>query len=143
MKIFKAELSKKWCRKHAIPTLYGEIPYNTEQGNFRGLLGTVFIKQGNSVPATLDFPDVDFWYCQSNRTGLCLGHDQAQRHRSSCCKILPLGACGRAAGLVGLSVDEMAFVVEVVLDVGMDRGELLQGLHPAEFEHCPFSSSEG
>ena len=35
-------------------------------------------------------------------------------------KHLPLGQCGRAAGLVGLAVDQVAFEVEVVVDVGMD-----------------------
>ena len=35
-------------------------------------------------------------------------------------KALPLGQCGRAAGLVSLSVDQVAFEVEVVVDVGVD-----------------------
>ena len=55
---------------------------------------------------------------------------------------LPLGQSGRAAGLVGLSVDEVAFEVEVVVDVGVDRGELLHALHLSEPEHRPLSSSE-
>ena len=33
-------------------------------------------------------------------------------------------------------------MVEVVVDVGMDRGELLQCLHLPEAEHRPLSSSE-
>ena len=36
----------------------------------------------------------------------------------------------------------MAFLVEVVGDVGMDRCEFLQGLHSPEPEHRPFSSSK-
>jgi len=35
---------------------------------------------------------------------------------------------GGAAFLVGGSIDEMAFQSEAVVDVGVDRGELLQGL---------------
>ena len=38
---------------------------------------------------------------------------------------LPLGQCGRAAFLVSLSIDEMTFEGEKIVDVGMDRGELL------------------
>ena len=38
---------------------------------------------------------------------------------------LPLGQGGRAAKLVGLAVDEVAFGREVVGDIGVDRGELL------------------
>ncbi len=42
------------------------------------------------------------------------GHDQ-----------LPLSQCGRAAFLVGLAIDEVAFQVKVVVDIGVDGGELL------------------
>ena len=58
-------------------------------------------------------------------------------------KVLPLGQGGRASCFVILATDEMAFLVEVVGDVGVDRGKFLQGLHLPEPEHCPFSSSEG
>ena len=44
---------------------------------------------------------------------------------SSCHKGLPLGQGDRTAGLVGLAVDQVAFEVKVVVDVGVDRGELL------------------
>ena len=37
----------------------------------------------------------------------------------------------------------MVFLVEEVVDVGMDRGELLQRLHLSESKHRPLSSSEG
>ena len=37
----------------------------------------------------------------------------------------------------------MAFLVEVVGDVGVDRGKFLQGLHLPEPEHRPLPSSEG
>ena len=45
-------------------------------------------------------------------------------------------------GLVGLSVDEVAFEVEVIVDVGVDGGALLQALHLPEPQHRPLSSSE-
>lgn len=37
-----------------------------------------------------------------------------------------------AAELVGLAIDEMAVLFEVVVDVGVDRGELLKRLHSPE-----------
>ncbi len=43
---------------------------------------------------------------------------------------------------MGLSIDELALLVEVVVDVGMDRGELLLCLHPSKPQRCPLSSSE-
>jgi hypothetical protein len=38
---------------------------------------------------------------------------------------LPLGQRDRAAFLEGLAINEMAFEIEVVVDVGVDAGELL------------------
>lgn len=37
---------------------------------------------------------------------------------------------------------EMAFLVEVVMDGGVDGDEFLQTSHTTEAEHCPFSSSK-
>ncbi|MEO5866980.1 MAG: hypothetical protein ABIS14_09920 [Sphingomonas sp.] len=37
----------------------------------------------------------------------------------------------------------MAFEIEVIVDVGVDRGELLYDRHPPEPEHCLLSTSEG
>ena len=54
----------------------------------------------------------------------------------------PLGQGGRAERFVGRSIDEVAFGIEVIVDVGMDGGELLQRLHSSESQHCPLSSSE-
>ena len=56
---------------------------------------------------------------------------------------LPLGQCGRAAFLVSLTIHEMVFLVEVDVDVGVDRGELLQRFHLPEPEHRPLRSPEG
>ena len=38
---------------------------------------------------------------------------------------LPLGQRGRASDLVSLTIDEVAFLIEVVVKTGMDRDELL------------------
>ena len=38
---------------------------------------------------------------------------------------------------------EMALVVEMVVDRGMDGGECLQGLDVSEPSHCPFPPSKG
>ena len=40
-------------------------------------------------------------------------------------KCLPLGQCGRATFAVVLSINEVAFGIEMVVQGGMDRGELL------------------
>ena len=37
----------------------------------------------------------------------------------------------------------MAFQVEVIVDTGMNRGKLRQGLHVPEAYHGTFSSTEG
>ena len=41
-----------------------------------------------------------------------------------------------------MTTDERAFLIEVIGDVGVDAGELLQGLHLSKSEHRPLSSSE-
>jgi len=56
---------------------------------------------------------------------------------------LPLRESGGAPLLIGLAIDEVAFQVEVIVDAGVDGGELLQRLHLPEALQCPFSSSEG
>jgi len=53
---------------------------------------------------------------------------------------LPLRQGGGAAGPVGLSIDQVAFGLEVVVHAGVDRGELLERLDPPEVLHHPFSS---
>jgi hypothetical protein len=39
-------------------------------------------------------------------------------------------------------VDEMAFKIEVVVDIGVDRGDHLSRLHASEPKHCNLPSSE-
>jgi hypothetical protein len=55
---------------------------------------------------------------------------------------LPLDQSGRASFLVRLSIYEMSFLVEVVVDAAVHRGELLQGLHPSEAQHGSLPSAE-
>lgn len=55
---------------------------------------------------------------------------------------VPFGKGGRASGFEIVSADEVAVLVEVVVEGGMDGAELLQRLHLPEAEHGPFSSSK-
>ena len=57
-------------------------------------------------------------------------------------KAAPLGESGGAGQLVVVAVLEMALRGEVVVDRGMDGGELLQCSHPPEPQHRPLASSE-
>ncbi len=52
---------------------------------------------------------------------------------------LALGKASRAVELVSLSVGEVAFGVEMVVDIGVIRGESLQGPHPPKSLHHPLS----
>ena len=54
----------------------------------------------------------------------------------------PLRKGRRALDLVVLPTDEVTFLVEVVVDRGMDRAEFLQRVHSSESQHRPLSSSE-
>ena len=54
----------------------------------------------------------------------------------------PLRQRGRASPSVNLPGDEMALLIEMVVDLGVDRAELLQGLHPSKARHRPLSSSK-
>jgi len=68
-------------------------------------------------------------------SGLEQGHSARER--------LPLGQGGQASLLVNLSIDEMAPQGEVIVKVGVDGCEFLQGSHLSEPEHSPIPSSEG
>ena len=43
---------------------------------------------------------------------------------------------------VEVSADEVAFLIEEVVDRAVDGGEFLERLHPAKPLHCAFSLSE-
>lgn len=76
--------------------------------------------------------------CQTNanQTAKC-----AKRIASGC-QLTPLGQRGGAVLLEDVASAEVAIVVEVIVDRGVDGGEFLQGLDVPEFRHCLFPSSE-
>ena len=55
----------------------------------------------------------------------------------------PLGKSGGAVSLKVVSAVEVAFLVEVVMDGGVDGSEFLQTSHASETQHRSFSSSQG
>ncbi len=62
--------------------------------------------------------------------------------RSGRAELTPLGKSSDAISLEVGSADEVALLIEVVVDRGMGGGELLQAAHPPEALHCSFSSSQ-
>ena len=60
--------------------------------------------------------------------------------RGSGSKRPPLGEGGRAAGLISLTIDKIAFVVEMVVDRVVDGLEFLECLYSAKPQHRPLSS---
>ncbi len=61
---------------------------------------------------------------------------------SGCAEMTPLGEGGGAVELEVVPAVEVAFVVEVIMDRGMDGGEFLQASHSAKPLHRTFSSSK-
>ena len=55
---------------------------------------------------------------------------------------LPLRQCGGASFFVDVTADEMAFVVEMVVDRGMEGAEFLEDVHPSKPQHGPLSALE-
>ena len=90
-------------------------------------------------------------------TPLCHGAQPWQRHcqtnlnrpakgaglRRSGRQLTPLGQGGGTVLFEDVAAVEVAVVVEVIVDRGMDGGEFLEGLYIPEARHCPLSSSEG
>jgi hypothetical protein len=62
--------------------------------------------------------------------------------RSGRAELTPLGKSSGTISLEVGSTDEVALLIEVVVDRGMGGGELLQATHPPEALHCPLSSSQ-
>ncbi len=73
---------------------------------------------------------------------LCLTQ-MPQNHASLCHERLPLDQCGRAAKLVGLTVDEMALLGKVVVKRSVYGREFLQRLHSSETLHHTLFSAQG
>ena len=68
---------------------------------------------------------------------------QRDRHLASgglCRESAPLSQCGIASLFVDLTGDEMALLIELVMDLRMNRAELLQPLRTSKAFHCPFAS---
>ena len=63
-------------------------------------------------------------------------------HAPSGHKLAPLGQGSGAVLLEDVAAVEVTVVVEVVVKRGMDRSELLKGLHVPELRHRLLSSSE-
>ena len=77
--------------------------------------------------------------CQSNA-------NQSPKHpksRPSGRKLTPLSQSGRAVLLEDISAVEVAVLIEVIVDRGVNGSKLLQGLYVPEFRHRPLSSSKG
>ena len=56
-------------------------------------------------------------------------------------ELLPLGQGGRAAIFESWSIDAVTFGAEVIVDIGVDGSEFLQGLWLSESQHCSLSLS--
>ena len=79
------------------------------------------------------------WRCcqtNANRSQLADG-DEISGHAQP----TPLGKSGGAVSLKVVSAVEVAFLVEVVMDGGVDGSEFLQTSHASETQHRSFSSS--
>jgi CubicO group peptidase (beta-lactamase class C family) len=81
--------------------------------------------------------------CQSKVNRSPLGRSWPKPDRRLARDCPPLSQGGRASLLVGFAADEVTLLTEVVVEGRVDRGELLQRLHPPEPQHRPLSSSEG
>ena len=58
-------------------------------------------------------------------------------------KLLPLGKCCGSVELEVVARVEVTLLVEVIVDRGVNRRELLQALHSSKAQHCMFSSPKG
>ncbi len=77
-------------------------------------------------------------HCQTNLSRPAKGAGPRRSGR----QLTPLGQGGRAVLFEDIAAIEVTVVVEMVLDRGMDGGELLQGLDVPEFRHRSLSSSK-
>ncbi len=79
------------------------------------------------------------WCCQTNSNQSQFPADSVNLSGT---KLTPLGESGGACQLEGISAGERSFLVEVVVDGGMDGGEFLQTSHAPKPLHRAFASSE-
>ena len=73
-----------------------------------------------------------------NRFGAC-GLTWSRLSRG---ELTPFSKCDRAVLLEDIATVEVTFLVEVVVDRGMDGGEFLQGFYVPELRHHLLSSAE-
>ncbi len=78
------------------------------------------------------------WCCQTNANRSQLADDDEV---SGHAQPTPLGKSGGAVSFKVVSALEVAFLVEVVMDGGVDGCEFLQTSHASETQHRSFSSS--
>jgi len=78
-------------------------------------------------------------WCQTNANQSPLGERGCPLSRA---ETAPLSESGGAFGLEEGSAGEAAFLVEMVEDGGVDRGEFLQASHAPKPQHRSLSSSE-
>ncbi len=78
------------------------------------------------------------WLCQTNlnRPAKVAGLRRSSR------KLTPLGQGGRAVLLEAVTTIEVAVLIEMIRDRGVDGGEFLQGFNVPKLRHRPLSSSE-
>ncbi len=72
------------------------------------------------------------------------GRELADQKRSELSggELTPLGQGGGTVLFEDVAAAEVAVVIELVMDRGVDGGEFLKGLHIPEPRHRPLSSSE-
>ncbi len=80
--------------------------------------------------------------CQTNGNLSPVRRSEPNPHRRLGHDCAPLGQGGGAPLPVEVFADEVALLAEMVVDLGMDRGEFLECFHPPKPAHRPLSSSE-
>lgn len=104
---------------------YERFPMEYEDADLRHCLGVVQNR-------------LDDWVVLADLAGWCLVF--GRRWQSSGGQRLPLSQGNRATFFVGLAVDEVAFQIEMVVDIRMNGGEFLHRLHLPKPQHCPVLS---
>ncbi len=82
------------------------------------------------------------WCCQSNGNSSPLGRNGPKPKGGLSHDCAPLGQSGGASFFVKVSADEVTLLLKMIVDLGVDGRELLDGLHPSKSDHCALSSSE-
>ena len=77
------------------------------------------------------------WLCQTNTNTAQRICFQRNLHNSN---LLPFNQSSFSFCFENVSLDQMALMVEVIVDCGMGGRELLQGFYIPVFGHCVFSS---